>query len=527
MSDQTINEFHFDLWKQPWIGVEKPSGEIEKLGIEDTLLNAQKFSGIFDPSPLVVVGIHRLLTAIMQDIFSPTQERDLRKLWDLHEIPKELIAEFSSKYSDRFDLFSSDKPFYQSADVSPVPIKGENIKSVANLVPDIPSGTENTHYRHGGQSDQIFCPSCLAAAMVCIPAFSSSGGAGIKPSINGVPPIYVIPLGRNLLNSLMLSLTIPAYQPQVRSVSQDLVWWKRNPVIPRSLVVTSVGYLHSLTFQARRVRLYPEKREGFCTRCGSQISWGVRKMIFDMGESRPKDAPAWFDPFAAYKIRETKSPIPIRPVDGKAAWREYSSLFLRKKEDLPPQGKMRPKDKTIRPSFLDQIADLTEGELGSIPLRCVGLRTDMKAKIFEWVDTGFEIPTELLGDEVAGYWIDKGLDFSKSCASTISGVFRMSFSGASRSSDRYAQLKNEMMEDYWRGLAIPFREWVLNVSNGKEYDQLYGGWMDQVIRQANRAFAAAAASIGDEGSQLKKRFQGERLCRIYLSTAKKKELSNE
>jgi CRISPR system Cascade subunit CasA len=527
MSDQDVKDFHFDLWKQPWIGLEKSTGEIEKLSIEDTLLNAHRYSGIFDPSPLVLVGIHRFLMAILQDIFSPTAEEELRKLWNLQEIPKDLVVEFGKKYGDRFDLFSREKPFFQSGDVSSVPIKGENIKSIAYLAPDIPSGTENTHYRHGGQATQIFCPSCCAAGLICIPAFSTSGGAGIKPSINGVPPIYVLPVGQTLLNSLMLSLTIPTYQPQVKSIDHDLAWWKRAPIIPRSSEVVNVGYLHSLTFQARRVRLYPEKMDGFCTRCGTQITWGVKKMIFDMGESRPKNSPSWFDPFAAYKIPDTKPPIPIRPVEGKAAWREYSSLFLRKKDDQQTKSKGRSKDKTIRPSFLDQIADLTEGEMNSIPLRCIGLRTDMKAKIFEWVDTGFEIPTDLLQNEIAGYWIDKGLDFSRACASTISSVFRKSFSGSSLSSDRYGQLKNEMMDEYWRGLAIPFREWVLNVSSDKEYDQLYANWIDQVIREANHAFASAAASIGDEGNQLKKRFQGEKLCRIYLSSSKKKELTND
>lgn len=527
MTDQATNVFHFDLWRQPWIGVEKPTGEIERLGIEETLKKAQQYRGIFDPSPLVTIGIHRLLTAILQDIFSPPDGKTLKKLWELHEIPKELIDEFGSKYGDRFDLFSKDNPFFQSADVSPIAVKGENIKSVAYLTPDVPSGTENTHYRHGAQSDQIFCPACCAAGLVCIPAFASSGGAGIKPSINGVPPTYVLPVGHNLLNSLMLSLVLPVYQPRNRSLEQDLVWWRRSPVIPRSFVVNSVGYLHSLTFQARRVRLYPEHVTGLCTHCGSQITIGVREMIFDMGESRPKDATAWFDPFAAYKIRDTKPPIPIRPVEGKAAWREYGSLFLKSKETQPVQSKHRPEDKTIRPSFLDQIADLTEGEMNSINLRCVGLRTDMKAKIFEWVDTGFEVPEELLRNEVAGYWVNKGLEFSRDCAGTISSVFRTSFSGASRSSDRYAQLRTEMMNDYWRSLAIPFRELVVEISGSDQYGRLHAEWVDQVILQASSAFNSAAEAIGNEGEQLKKRFQGERLCRNYLFAAKKKEVANE
>jgi len=522
MTDTEIGVFHFDLWNEPWIGLEKEGGGLVRLGIGETLLNAHKFRGIFDLSPLVMVGIHRLLTAILQDLYSPAADKDLKRLWSLRQIDQDDIFEFARKFGDRFDLFSPDKPFYQSAETSPVPLKGENIKSIANLIPDVPSGTEHTHYRHGVQMNQVFCPVCAAGGMVALPAFSTSGGAGIKPSINGVPPLYVIPCGSNLLESLLLSLVIPNYQPSARAIDEDQVWWKREPLIPRSAEVVSVGYLHSLTFQPRRVRLYPEVLDGSCSRCGQPITFGVRKMIFDMGESRPKDAPAWFDPFVAYKVRDTKPPIPIRPVEGKAAWREYSNLFLKKPEDETTR-----KEKTIRPSVLDQIADLREGDTGANTLRCVGMRTDMKAKVFEWVDTGFEVPGNLLRDELAGYQIDKSIQFASSCASTIASVFRKTFGGASKDAARYSQLKSAMMDDYWRGLAIPFRKLVTMISTTQVYDQPVAEWVEEVTRVAERCFINAATAIGDEGKHLRKRYTGERLCRIYLLSAKKKELNNE
>ncbi len=520
--------FSFDLWTMPWIGLEKEGGGVERLGIEQTLLRAHEFRGIFEVSPLVVVGIHRLLTVILQQIFSPGSEDELSKLWSTPRIPKEKVMEFREKYRERFDIFSPDKPFYQSADVSPVPEKGANIKSVAYLAPDIPSGTESTHYRHGAQTDHVFCPICTACGLVYQPAFATSGGAGIKPSINGVPPFYVVPCGRNLLESLLLSLVVPAYQPTARSLDHDLVWWERKPVVPRSTEVHSVGYLHSLTFQPRRIRLYPERvDDGVCSRCGEPMSVGVRQMIFDMGESRPREAPPWFDPFAAYKINDTKPPIPIRPVEGKATWREYASLFLKKGAPETQDGKRRREEKTLRPAFLDQVANFQGGEPSSLSLRCIGLRTDMKAKVFEWVDTGFEVPGSILSDEYAAYWIDRGLNFARDCAGTIAQVFRRSFGGSSRDANRHTQLKSAMMDDYWRGLAIPFRKLVTTISATHTYDEPHAEWVEQVTSVAEKSFTNAAAAIGDDGKQLRKRFSGERLCRIYLLSAKKKELKNE
>jgi CRISPR system Cascade subunit CasA len=516
----------YNLWTEPWIGLEHTDGEIKSLGLKQTLLHAHEFRGLYEASPLVIVGIHRLLTAILQYSLHPTRESQLKKLWNLERVPEELILEFEEKYADRFNLFSHDRPFYQSADIPIEPHKGDNIKSVAYLTPDIPSGSESTHYHHGAQSEQIFCPRCVADGLVCLPAFSTSGGAGIKPSINGVPPLYVIPGGKTLYESLVRSLTLPGYQPEVRSESTDLVWWERQPVIPRSSELNEVGYLHSLTFAPRRVRVYPEAVECICTCCGKSSRWGVKQMIFDMGESRAKDAPFWFDPFAAYKIRETKSPVPIRPQEGKATWREFGSLFLKSVDhDTPSTEKENKKDKTLRPKILDQIAVLSEGELTYIQVRCIGLRTDMKAKVFEWVDTGFEVPAALLRDEDAADWIEKSLSFAKECEKTISNVFRQCFGGTSKKQERYAQLKSEMMEDYWKELAEPFREMVLQYSTRQDRADLYSQWMELVIRTGKRGFSRAASFTGDDAERLRQRYQGEKLCNIYLSALKKKEMN--
>lgn len=527
MAETQNEQFTFNLWIMPWITLEKECGGTECLGIEQTLLRAHEFRGILELSPLAVIGIHRLLTAILQQLFSPTTEEELKELWAIPRIPPAKITEFGNEFQDRFDLFSENKPFYQSRDIPAIPQKGANIKSIANMFPDIPSGTESTHFRHGGQDAEVFCPVCVASGLVSQPAFATSGGAGIKPSINGVPPTYVIPCGRNLLESLMLSLVLPEYQPTARSASSDLVWWKRDPLVPRSSEVISVGYLHSLTFQPRRIRLFPEIIEGFCSRCGKPLRVGVRRMIFDMGESRPKQAPVWFDPFAAYKLNEPKPPIPIRPVEGKATWREYASLFLKKDPSTLPSGRRHREEKTIRPAFLDQIATIREGDTRLLSLRCVGMRTDMKAKVFEWIDTGFEVPVSILSNEYAANKIDRGLEYSRDCAGTIAQVFRKTFGGSSQNADRYAQLKNGMMGEYWRALAVPFRTFVTGVSSAVDMNIPYAEWVEVVTSTAEQAFLNAADAIGDQGADLRKRYSGEKLCQIYLYAARKKELNNE
>ena len=202
----TITNDHlpsFNLWKEPWITLEGSHGEVSQHSIRDVLVDAQEYIAIYDLSPLVVVGIHRLLTAILQDAISLAENSDLEQIWVNGRFPINKIDEFEYKYADRFDLFSEDKPFLQSADLPLFPDDKERkgSKCVAQLFPETPSGSLVTHYKHTSDEEQIFSPSTAALGLVTIPPFVSSGGAGLMPSINGVPPIYVLPSGKTLFES--------------------------------------------------------------------------------------------------------------------------------------------------------------------------------------------------------------------------------------------------------------------------------------------------------------------------------------
>ena len=513
MPDQTAPTFN--LWTEPWIAHERPDGAVEHAGIEQILLNAQKYRALYDPSPLIVVGIHRLLVAILQFVFQPEKDADLKDLWKAGKFPSDSIEAFGRQYIGRFDLFSEKEPFLQSADI---PLEsGKNAKPVAYLAQEIPAGTGITHYRHGEEGEQIFCPVCAARGLVAIPAFATSGGAGIKPSINGVPPIYILPGGKNLFESLAASLTRPDYQPEIASRKKDDVWWVRKPVVGKSSTVHQVGYLHSLTFPARRVRLHPELVNMHCSRCNAEVEWMVRQMVFQMGESRPKDSEFWFDPFAAYKIDKDK-PIPLRPVEGKAAWREFASLFLLTKE----QGR----SKTRRPAILDQIASLDlVSDQPVYPFRCISLRTDMKAKVFEWMDAGFDVPPAMLGDDNAGLEVREATDFAAECAYIIGRQFRQYFGGKSKKSERNKGMRQRMVNGYWSALAEPFRQYILKAALLPERDKARKEWADIVQKQARLAFRMTVDSLGDDAETLSQGAIAEKWCHINLAKQRKEYLN--
>lgn len=525
MKETVADKPSFNLWTQAWITLERTDGGIEQCSIEQALSHAHEYRAIYDPSPLVVVGIHRLLTAIMQAIIDPNRLADIKTLWNAGVFPAPKIVDFGKQYSSRFDLFSGDAPFLQSGDLPLIPVVEDKTWTVAYLLPDMPSGTNVTHYRHGSEDVQALCGACAAAGLVTIPAFATSGGPGIKPSINGVPPIYVIPGGTSLFQSLTLSLISQDYKPAAASVKGDDVWWMRTPIVEKKGELYEVGYLHSLTFPARRVRLHPEHLGIPCTQCGQSSEWVVRTMIFEMGESRPKDSASWIDPFAAYRITDDK-PTPIRPQPGKALWREFAGLFLQ--DARPAAGGKKKQVWTQRPRVLEQMSALQIGQdVRTMPFRCVGLRTDMKAKIFEWVDAGFEVPPSVLSQPQSGLFVREAIAFAGECGSIIASVFKTHFGGSSRKTERYTPVKDRMIDAYWAALADPFRQLVLLAGEATAPEQHRMHWFDTATRVAFDTFTEATEAIGDDATALRERVQAEAHCHNLLSKRKREQTGGE
>ncbi len=400
------------------------------------------------------------------------------------------------------------------------------MKTVAYLAPEIPAGSESIHFRHGSDDTYALCPVCVAGLLTALPAFATVGGRGLKPSINGVPPIYVLPEGQSLFESLVRSLVLPGYQPPTRSQTYDLAWWERKPkpIVELDREVIEVGYLHSLTFPVRRIRLHPERLDDstLCSRCGSRSLWGVRTMVFAMGEARPKDTPPWFDPFAAYVLPQGKkgssAPKPVRPQPNHALWREFASLFL-----MPSQK--HGAQQWRRPTVLDQLVELTDpyaDPAAMYTFRCVGLRTNMDTKVFEWVEAGFEVPPPLLCDPIGSDLVKEALVFADECDDIIQKVFTSRLRGD-------ASLRTWMQQRFWEALAAPFRQLMLQlaVPNSAQRLDARKAWMERCLREARDAFHQAAEQMGEDTASLRQCVESENILGARLNKLRKEYLPNE
>ncbi|MHB1295322.1 MAG: type I-E CRISPR-associated protein Cse1/CasA [Anaerolineae bacterium] len=514
----------YNLWDEPWIPLVEQDGTLLRLGIRRTLIDAHTLRGIYEPSPLASIGVLRLLVAVLQDALAPQDANNLFALWVAGRFPEDCVEQFGCQFHDRFDLFSEDSPFLQSADLGLTPAKDDRVKSIGYLVPELPTGSEITHYRHGGVGEYMLCPACAARGLAMVPPFATSGGAGIKPSINGVPPIYVMPQGETLFASLAASLLCPPFQPKAASHGTDRAWWRRPPCVGRGEVTTDVGYLHSLTFAARRVRLHPELLNAACTRCGEVTEWGVRTMVYDMGESRPKGPPIWLDPFAAYHVSKKGDPVPLRPQEGKALWREYASLFLVASKDA---GRLRPR-------VLDQLGQLhdlvEEGLVAEVPIvtyRCVGIRTDMKAKVFEWVDGVLDVPPILLRNSRGAIVVDEAIRYASDCAQAFRDVFRAAYARGSRGAERHMSLRLRSEGAYWATLVQPFRQLVLQVGPGEQIAEARLSWAERVGREAQACYQTVVEGAGDDAASLRRRYEGQMRLDARLGKLRKEYLGND
>ncbi len=530
----------FNLWTAPWIRVTRRDGAGAELGLGACLAEAHALAGLHDPSPLVAAGTHRLLTAMLQAIYAPQDLAEIATVLRAGQFDPVKLDGFAAQYADRFDLFHPTAPFLQTGDVPldgwKKPEKGQkhdwaDPKPIAALFVEVPAETNRSHFHHVTDEGHKLCAACCARGLVTIAAFASSGGAGIRPSINGVPPIYVLPAGSSLFESLTLSLITQGYQPPTADPQRaNLAAWSGQTTVGKGTQVSAVGYLESLTFPARRMRLYPQGVTTTCTHCGAATQVTVSSLLFEMGHWLSEGSALWEDPFAAFRKPKSKGkaadvgPKPIRPDEGKALWREYSGLLLTERDDQ------------LRPRIVQQIAKLIDRralhETQRVRFRCIGLRTDGKAKIFEWLDEALEAPSALLTDDDAAQYIDNALGRADEARFILESSFDSHFrperdrGGRNEKLARFKTVRARMTADYWRRLAPLFRRFIVDLADGATREVTALAWAATLVREGKQAFATAADQVGERADALRARVEAQATCHRRLA-AKRKEWFGE
>ena len=188
-------------------------------------------------------------------------------------------------------------------------------------------------------------------------------------------------------------------------------------------------------------------------------------MIFEMGESRSKGVALMARSFRSVSSAQRRK---LRAAKGSTAIKR-SCRFLFGRSRAKPSGEnsvacshMRTQmtvEQHVRVS-LNRWRSLNSGDRASYPFQCIGVLTDGKAKTFEWVEFGFDVPPPC-STIVAAMLVDNALVFANDCGGIIASVFAHHFGGTSRKAERHRTLKTRMVDSYWAALAGDFRHFVL------------------------------------------------------------------
>lgn len=262
----------YNLLSEKWIPVHTGLG-IQNYSIYDALTyDAFRIVG----NPMETLGIYRFLAAYASN--RPADE-------------------------NRFFLDDPEFPIMQSA------VTSGSVKSISYLTPDIPTGSNSIHFRHNTlDADKFFCAACIARALCALPAFCTVGGQGLRPSINGGPPVYFMPFdAHSVKRTVEMNFVDPEYSylPWMHSSSERMEF-------------ENVSIAHGLTFQPRSVCINWLDRVAECTRCGEVAGLVARQMTYTPGDRYVGDS--WVDPHALYNKKTGK---PIRAFGVRADWKEF------------------------------------------------------------------------------------------------------------------------------------------------------------------------------------------------------------
>jgi CRISPR-associated protein Cse1 family len=297
---------HYNLLDQEWIPVLYHDGKMKRVGVHTAFAHAERIRQIAASNPMDRVAILRFFLALLY--------------WCEGNPPDgaapggALPSDWSAALDENracFDLLGEGTRFYQRSSSDD---KSGQL-SANYLIQEVPTGTNLWHFRHSTDGKNGLCLSCCALGLLRLPLFATSGGRGKPPGVNAKPPVYVIPIGSSLADTLLLSwCNIP--HPNLGTPT----WENPGLELPQE---GGVPLLTGLTWLPRRVWLGdPEEPEARCIACGLRDRL-VRQCVFGgIGSTRSDEkgqGRVWNDPHVVRDGKDVVKPGNALGAPGAAA----------------------------------------------------------------------------------------------------------------------------------------------------------------------------------------------------------------
>ena len=546
----------FDLVYEPWIPcvpLEPGSERIEVVGLRQLFERTHEFREIYDPSPLIVGSLHRLLLAILhRSLNGPKQDEDWIKIWDagrFNGIAE--IGDYLERWSkaERFDLFHADHPFYQTPGITT-----QDPWATGKLFPELDASLFD-HTQQG--ANQGVSPAAAARALVAMQSFALGGLVSFEDpnhrSADGAPLAncaLILLRGKNLFETLTLNLHRydPPNEEPCAARGDDKPAWEMDDLVTAGDRPTR-GYIDWLTWPSRRLLLsQPEQIDDELVVKTVVLMKGAQ--LDDLNDRRLYETMVAFR--AARDAKEHEAPyLPVKFDSDRALWRDFTAL-------CQSQGNKRARPRTF--DWISNVASLIDpaDRPPVIQADALGMLSDRALKLL-WRSERFDLPLAYLEDDRLTSALQGALEFANIHIGLLftPGV-RVGRDGAryprplqllaerllpspggAPDKNAVAQLIESlgMERRFWPQLETPFRTLVIDLPDDHTLDPdnpdfiIYGAnrlpeWAAAVKHIAFEVFDDATRALGADGRTLRAVAPARQQLRTSLYWAEKRYLEN-
>lgn len=479
-----MREFEFDLRFESWIPVRWHSGGHDEVGLVQLLKEADQIEAIDTENPLFKAAIIRILLAILhRALDGPYSKKEWHSVYDHGSFDSSLIDDYFSRFSDRFDLFHPDYPFFQRGHLVNFDKDGsEVVFDVRGLLPDA-QGNDKTLFYHRASSEPARLTAAEAArSLVATQYFALAGllrkttnlvqfhyGSKNGPLVAGMPAIAI---GISLFETLAFNLLIIKGDAPIPTVDQtgNLPVWERGSE-KRDGTTTPHGYLDYLTSQSRHIRLLPDECENGFEVNSMCITQGVAHELHAAREP-------WFFYRESRKEPDTFRATRLNP--DRSVWRDCDAL-------LGIHQKENGRKEDVRPAWTRQLSLLN---LGNRSYNCevLAVANDQATPVM-WRDSVVRFDGALLNDERLMSELRTAVQLSETVHNVLHGsawLYARFVLGENPDKADIRQLidASGISREYWALLDSPFRQLIARISA----DSAFNRWVQELRQAATLAF---------------------------------------
>jgi CRISPR system Cascade subunit CasA len=116
-------EMLFNLLDEPWLPVmPRDSTQVVEVSLIDLVSHARSYRCVIGSAPTMTAALYRMVLALIHRVYGPRSLSRWGELWRAENgFPGQELAAYAETYSDRFNLFDDQRPFFQCPSLTAKP----------------------------------------------------------------------------------------------------------------------------------------------------------------------------------------------------------------------------------------------------------------------------------------------------------------------------------------------------------------------------------------------------------------------